>query len=217
MKLASLCKTKLSLNKLCCNHVLETTSWAVMCPQSFPVFLPSYWSADHPATGCPKNSRLSTQRDLGPSEGSYRWATLTNSSNMTKYTEVPPHCAGTTICSWGSVEPPPLQSCWSARGQEQVRTNTVCENARQKKALCYKELQHDQSIEMEIIPSPFVYIQKLLHQSRRTTNSFSWLQALLPRVFSKGKQVSGHWISINWITHWLGFSPLHISLTLRLS
>lgn len=66
-----------------------------------------------------------------------------------------------------------------------------------EKSSLLQMLQHAQSIGMEIMPLPFVHIQKLLHQSRRTTNSFSWLQALLPRVISKGKQISSHWISIN--------------------
>lgn len=49
-----------------------------------------------PAPGPPKNSKLSRQSDLGPSEGSYRWATSTDSSSMTNYIEKPSHCTGTT-------------------------------------------------------------------------------------------------------------------------
>lgn len=93
-----------------------------------------------------------------------------------------------------------LGNLCKAAGQHRVRGRwgqTPRVKMQDGKKLSVKMLQHAQSIGMEIMPLPFVYIQKLLHLSRRTTNSFSWLQALLPTVFSKGKQISSYWISIN--------------------
>lgn len=43
MKLASQCKTKLSLNKPCCNHVFETAAQVLTSPWYLLIFLPSYF------------------------------------------------------------------------------------------------------------------------------------------------------------------------------